>query len=307
MDLLADILSVIDLRANLYFRAELGKQFAIEVPENSQFVRFHLAGPGSAWIGLPSGESTYFSEGDLVLIPHGNAHVLANYPDSPALPLEDVLALADTSHVGCMRYGEDAGATQLICGHFSFDASIVHPIVSTLPPLIHISRDQGEGFDWLIPLLSTMHAESRDEMPGYEEVLIRLSEIIFIQVLRTYMQHQPNSTVALTALADQQLGPVLKAIHGDPGFQWSLERLSEVANMSRSVFAEKFKLKFAMTPMRYVTAWRIQKARIMLSNNERTIAEITKSVGYASDAAFSKVFKEYYGVSPGAYRRSKTV
>ncbi len=307
MDLLADILSVIDLRASLYFRAELGNQFAIEVPENAQFVRFHIVGPGTAWIGLPSGEETYFSKGDLVLVPQGSAHVLANNPDSPAIPLEDVLALADTSHVGCIRYGEDAGTTELICGHFSFDTSIVHPVVSTLPPLIHISRDQGEGFEWLIPLLSTMHAESRDGMPGYEEILIRLSEIIFIQVLRTYMKHEPDSSVALTALADHQLGPVLKAIHSDPGFQWSLERLSELANMSRSVFAEKFKLKFAMTPMRYVTAWRIQKARIMLSNNELTITDITKRVGYASDAAFSKVFKEYYGVSPGAYRRSDAV
>lgn len=306
MDVLADILSIMDLHASLYFRAELGSQFSIAVPEDKQYVRFHLAGPGRAWVGLPSGKGTYFAEGDLILIPHGSAHVLANEPNSPAKPLEDVLAQADTSHVGCIRYGDDAGAVELVCGHFGFNVSLAHPIVSTLPPLIHIKHEHGSDFKWLMPLLSTMQAESRERVPGYEEVLVRLSEVIFIHVLRTYMQHQPNSKIALTALADHQLGPVLEAIHKKPGFTWSVERLAEVAGLSRSVFAERFKLKLDMTPMHYLTTWRMQKARLLLRNNKLSINEVSKTVGYTSNSAFSRIYKEHYGVSPKAHRHSST-
>ncbi len=304
MDVLADILSAIDLRASLYFRAELGSAFSIEVPENQGYIRFHLAGPGRAWIGLPSGEGVYCEEGDLVLIPHGSAHTLANEPGSPAQPLKDVLEQADMSHVGRLRYGVDAGAVVLICGRFGFSPSFTHPIVSTLPSLVHIKHGDNVDFKWLIPLLNTMQMESRERMAGYEAVLVRLSEIIFIHILRTYMQHQPDSTIALTALADRHLKAVLEEIHKNPGFAWSVERLAEVANLSRSSFAERFKRKLYMTPMHYLTTWRMQKARILLRDNKLSVSDVSKAVGYASDSSFSRVFKEHYGVSPKAYRRS---
>ncbi len=305
MDILTDVLSVIRLRSNLYFRAQLGGKFAIAVPEEHQYIRFHLVGRGRVWIGLPSGESVFFSEGDLVLVPHGSAHTLANEPNSSAPALEDVLAQATHSSVGCMQYGEGAVEHELVCGHFGFERSLVHPILSTLPRLIHISPPNGQAFDWLTPLLATVNAEARDGMPGFEDVLQRLSEVIFIQILRAYMKDNSDSSVALTALVDPNLGPVLNAVHSNPGVDWSLERMAEVAGLSRSLFAERFKHKLSMTPGRYVTEWRMQKAHALLQNHHLTLRDIGKAVGYASDAAFSRIFKEHFGVPPGRHRRSQ--
>ena len=174
------------------------------------------------------------------------------------------------------------------------------------PPLIHISPEDGQAFDWLAPLLRTMNSEAQNGLPGFQEVLQRLSEVVFIQILRAYMKDQPQSSVALTALSDPNLGSVLDAVHSNPSDDWSLERMAEVAGLSRSVFAERFKHKLSMTPGRYVTEWRMQKARALLQSDQLTIGDVRKAVGYASDAAFSRTFKEYFGTPPGLHRRSQS-
>jgi transcriptional regulator GlxA family with amidase domain len=148
-----------------------------------------------------------------------------------------------------------------------------------------------------------MEEESRQQSEGWQQVVRRLSEVLFVHVLREYMQRAPHTTGALAALADPALGSALRALHADPAKAWTVENLAERANMSRSVFAESFKASLGITPAKYLLLWRMQKARALLERTRSNVASVAKQVGYASEAAFSRAFKECVGVSPGQYQR----
>jgi len=303
MDVLADVLAVLDVQASLYFRAKLSSPFAINVPADSRRIRFHLGCRGRSWIGLPSGEQTDYGPGDLILVPHGSAHILADAPATPALPLDDVLKLARFESVGCMTFGGDGPGVELVCGHFAFNEHIVHPLVESLPRLVHIRAKNDRDYGWLDAVLRQMETESRAGLPGHREVLRRLSEILFVQVLRVFVDEQPDATRFLTALVSPQLRRALDAIHADPASDWSLERLADVAALSRTIFAERFRDKLGVTPMRYLADWRLQKAWLLLQQPAITVGDVARAVGYASEPAFIHAFSEHFGRTPGSIKR----
>lgn len=304
MDLLADIVAALDLRTSLYFRAQFSAPYAVRVPEDRQRVRFHVAAAGRTWVGLPTGEGAWLSAGDVVLVPHGGEHVLAHSPDESPSDLDEVEAAAPLGADGVLRFGGEGSESDLVCGHFEFDEAIVHPVIASLPPLVHLPAGGGPGYAWLLPLLEFIERERWEEAPGRDAVSVRISEILFIQLLRAH-QAQASDDVVLSALGDEHLGRVLEAVHADPGAQWSLETLSTVAGLSRSVLAERFRDKLGTSPMRYVGEWRVQRARRLLRDDSLSVGEIGRRVGYASEAAFNRVFSQSVGEAPGRYRRSR--
>jgi transcriptional regulator GlxA family with amidase domain len=122
-------------------------------------------------------------------------------------------------------------------------------------------------------------------------------------VLREFMGSNPSSTGALMALSDDRIGRALQAIHDNPAAAWSVEGLASRAALSRSAFAEQFRLKLGTTPTRYLAAWRMHKARSMMRNSDRSVQEIALQVGYESESAFSRAFREHFGTPPGRFRR----
>jgi len=300
MDVLADIVGALDLRSSLYFRARFSAPFAVAVPEDRRRIRFHVAGPGRSWIGLPSGEQASYADGDLVLVPHGRAHTLASGPGETPRDLDAVLA-AEPPREGLLCHGGGGEPALLVCGHFAFDESALHPLVEALPPLLHVPAGDA-GFAWMPPLLETVEKERARAAPASDAVARRLSEILLIQVLRAALA-QGESRGLLGALADPQLGRALEAIHEDLAAPWSLGRLAGVAGLSRSLFADRFRACVGTTPMRYVADWRMSRARAHLADGSLSVGEVGRRVGYASEAAFSRVFRERVGEAPGRYRR----
>ncbi|MDJ0787912.1 MAG: AraC family transcriptional regulator [Myxococcota bacterium] len=315
MDVLADIVAGLELRSSLYFRAEFTTPFAVAVPEDRRRIRFHVAGVGRSWIRVASGESVFYEHGDLILVPHGAAHVLASEPVTEATPLESIVAGRPPGTREPLRHGGDHGdgyggahgdggaAIELVCGHFEFDETLVHPVVESLPPLVHVKASAG-SFDWMPPLLEAVERESRTEVPVSQGVARRLSEILFIQVLRAVMARPGSAPGLLEHLDDPQVAPALRAIHADPARDWSLESLASVAGASRSVFADRFRQRTGRTPMRYLTDWRMQKARRLLANPALSVGDVGRSVGYGSEAAFNRAFREAVGEPPGRHRKS---
>ncbi len=299
MDVLADILSVLDVQANLYFRAAFSAPFSVAVPADRRRIRFHLGCRGKSWVGLLTGEQATYGQGDLILVPHGSAHVLADGPNTPALPLDDVLKQATSERVGCIAYGGKGAAVELVCGHFGFNEDIVHPVVESLPPLIHIKARRQHDYGWLDVMLRELEEESRAGLPGHQETLRRLSEILFIQILRAFIEAGPQASRFLAALVDPQLRRVLESVHASPSSGWTLERMAELAGMSRTIFAEQFRTKLGMTPMRYVADWRLHKARALLGQASLTVGEVAHTVGYESEASFSRAFSQHFGKTPG--------
>ena len=180
----------------------------------------------------------------------------------------------------------------------------MHPLVDSLPPLIHLPARAGNGFGWVPPLLEAAEREARLDQPAGQAVARRLAEILFIQLLRS-VSSQPGPASGLLGLIDDpQLGRALRSMHADPAGSWSLDALASEAGVSRSVFADRFRERIGMTPMRYLTEWRMQRARELLANPSLSVSDVGRRVGYASESAFNRAFRDAIGEPPGRHRRS---
>ena len=304
MDLLGDILATLELRSSLYFRAELTAPFSIAVPEDRNVIRFHVANEGPCRIELPSGESADFFAGDLVLVPHGAAHVLSDSPAAKSVPLGNVLEQTGFDGTGPLVFGGGGSRTVIVCGYFAFGQEIMHPVIASLPALVHLQGHGKNHYAWLEQLLAYMEAESKTRADAWVEVARRVAEIIFIYSLREYVRMHPKPTGALIALSDHRIAKALQAVHADPSADWSVDSLAERASLSKAAFSESFHKMVGVTPMSYVVAWRMHKARALIGRSDSSIQAIALEVGYESESAFNRVFKKHFGAPPGRFRRA---
>jgi AraC-like DNA-binding protein len=304
-DLLRELLATLEPSSQLYFRAELGHPFSIAVPEAAGVIRFHVVAEGPCTLTLEGREPVSCAPGDLVLVPHGAAHVLSDAPARTPRALAAVLEESGFDGSGPLRSG-DAGAdgSVLVCGHFAFSPALLHPLVASLPPLLHVRAGETRGYGWMAQVLGHIERETRLRRPGHAEVTRRLSEVLLIEALRAHADRE--GPAALSALADPRFGRVLRAIQAQPEADWSLETLARLAGQSRTLFAERFRERVGMPPMTYLAAWRMHTARGLLRQAGLPMAEVARRVGYASESAFSRSFRAHFGTPPGAWRRAHT-
>lgn len=305
MDILSDILGHLNLKTSLYFRTALTPPWGVLVPAYRNVARFHIVVSGRFWVQLESDEVAHqVHPGDVLIVPHGKSHALKSDADSHILALEDLVAQSEHQAGEFLRYGpKNEDSTQLVCGHFEFEQESLHPLMRSLPPLIHLKESPGRDFGWLRTALEFIGHESETRESGASAVINRLSEIIFIQVLRHHMQEGSTDTVFLAALKDQFIGPSLEQIHAAPAKKWNLVELASVAGLSRTLFAERFSKLTGTSPMSYLTEWRMEIARKLLRNETTSVDEVADQVGYAASEAFQKRFKKSVGLTPSAYRK----
>ena len=305
-DALSDILRALRLRGTIYFRTEFNPPFGVAVPAFSNVARFHLAARGSCWVQVEGEEApVHLSQGDLIVIPHGAAHVLGDEPDREATGVDDVVETTGFRGDGALVYGgpDEGRATRLICGHFAFDQAVIHPLLDALPPYIHVTGSETLNHAWLENAMKFVSAESLGGQPGHDAIVHRLSEIIFIQVVRIYVARAGGTAGCLAGITDPEIGRALGAMHAAPATPWTVERLAKEAGMSRTSFAVKFARLVGMTPLAYLTHWRMQEASRLLREAREPILTIAERTGYGSEAAFTRAFKKAFAVTPAAYRR----
>ena len=217
---------------------------------------------------------------------------------SPKWSFREIAAKAKSNVAHC---GGGGAPTTIVCGSLSFDRASLKPITQLLPSFILIRADQARTFA-LHNTMQALASEMADQVPGSEIVATRLAEVLFIQVLRAHIASEPERNQGwLRAVFDPQIGTALTAFHDSVGAPWTVESLSEAAGVSRSAFAVRFKELLGQTPLEYVTEWRMQKAMQLLEQRDKKLVDVARSVGYESDAAFSKAFKRVVGASPGEY------
>ena len=307
MDVFSDILGAVRLKGTLYFTTEFGRPWGLRVPARPRVARFHLVVRGNTWvrvIGLD--EPMHLESGDLVLVPHGAEHVLADTPDTPCRTVDEVVRLAGFTGRGALVHGgNDTGApTRLVCGHFAFDDGVDHPLLDQLPPAVVVRWDETVRDSPLEDAFRFIAREAQESRPGHEAVVQRLSEVLFVQALRQWAAQAAPDRGMLAALADARLANALAAIHAEPGARWTLESLGRRAAMGRTAFAERFRDVVGTTPLQYLTFWRVQQAKRLLMETQLSLGQIADRVGYESGASLSRVFRRNTGASPGAYRRS---
>ncbi len=303
IDVLSDILRSVHLKGGVYFRCDFSAPWGMEI-KPTPAAEFHLITRGQCWLRVASRRNPIpLHSGDIVVFPHGDAHALLDAPGREAVPAEKIVANQNLDSYGPVVYGGDGLPAGILCGYFEFDRTAKHPLIAALPPLIHIRGTDAQDFAWLQAAVSFISHETREPRPGADAVVNRLAEILFIQVLRAYIEQADIPLGILAAIADRQIGAALAHMHSAPEKPWSVASLGRQAALSRSAFAARFTRLAGQPPMEYLASLRMEKARQLLQENSLSTAAVAERVGYRSEAAFSKAFKKMVGTSPGAFRR----
>lgn len=303
MDALTDILNTLRLSSSLYFRTELTSPWGVEVPAKEKVARFHIVIRGQCWLQVEGDEGIPMSNGDLVVIPHGASHRLADEQTSEIKPLAEVLEEVAYTGEGPLLYGGGGAGCCLVCGEFSFDDLGNHPLLENLPKKLYVPGDVSYNTKWLDSAIGFIAHEAANLNPGAHAIIDRLSEIILIQVIRTTLNTAKENIPFLSAFTDSRINQVMAAIHANPADDWNVKKLGQLVNMSRSSFSNRFTELAKMTPLQYVIFVRLQKASRLLIESSAPLITVAESIGYQSEAAFSEAFKKQYGMRPGEFRR----
>jgi AraC-like DNA-binding protein len=304
VEALGEALHVLRMRRSFYSRCEFTAPWGLELPAIPGALMFHVVTSGRCWLEVADGEPRLLQPGDLGLVPHGEGHRLVSEPGVPGaklmeLPREEVSDRYEVIHMG------QAGApTGLVCGTVRFDHPAAHQLVSLLPRVISVEAWSSPETEWIASTLRLMAAEAREPRLGGETVITRLADILVIQAIRSWIEHDPAAQSGwLGALRDPQIGRTISLIHRDPARPWTVASLADEVAMSRSAFAARFADLVGEPPMHYVTRWRMHSAVSWLQEDDATLGELALRLGYQSEAAFSRAFKRFIGEAPGAVRR----
>ncbi len=301
-DVLSDVLQTVQLSGTLLGRVEMGAPYGV-TSEGVSGPMFHFILSGSGFVALAGNDPVPMGTGDLLMFPHGDVHALQSDSTTRRVRFVDLRAAYAASEQDVMRTGGNGAVTAMTCGRLSFDRGELHPLLAQLPPLIHV-RGGGSGTQlWLETTSRLISNEIRDERMGSAALMDRLGGVLFIQVIRAYVESLPSDHGGwLNALRDRRVGRALTCIHEAPEHPWSVASLAAKAGMSRSAFASRFKALVHQTPLQYLTGWRMHRAAFHLRTGAMAVAEIADRVGYDSHATFSKAFKRHVGEAPTKYR-----
>jgi AraC-like DNA-binding protein len=289
IDLLSDVLRSLRLRAGIFLHGSYCGAWALDSTGVTR-ATFHLIGRGQAWLHREGErEPMIVRGGDLVMFPHAAWHQLSGTPQrQPGMQLNAT---------------GDGPFTTVLCSMVEFEAGGLNPVMQALPEAIVVrSEDQGTSAE-LHGLARLMLAEYEAGAAGRQGVLDRLAEVMFVLVLRHYMQQAQELKGFLAALKDERIVRALTALHRAPGEDWRVDTLAREARMSRTVFAERFAALLGQTPMQYLATWRMHLAEEMLSDRRSSVAQVADRLGYQTEAAFRRAFRRVRGVGPGDVRR----
>jgi AraC-like DNA-binding protein len=316
-DVLSDVLRAVRLTGAVYFDFELSSPWVAEAPPSrniaamvmpgaQRVIEYHLIARGACWGHAVGDEPIRLSEGDLLVFPQGDAHVLASAPGMRATPDMSMFARPTTALPLVYELGGGGpDRVRLVCCFLGCDERPFNPLLTALPKVIHLSAAGDHAMTgWLATLLNIAVRESGSARAGTENVLARLAELMFVEAVRRYIESLPPAQTGwLAGLRDPVVGQALSAVHAEPAAAWTVERLARLVGVSRSVLAERFAEMVGEPPMQYVALWRMQLASRLLADGGH-VAGVAAQVGYESEAAFSRAFKKLVGQAPATWRRA---
>ena len=319
-DVLSDVLRSVRLTGSMLFLVDATTPWLAWAPQTEAFRRivlptsqhlfsYHIVTRGGCWAGLRDSPPEHFEEGDVLVVPHGDAYFLADpleaeasYGPEEAVTFFRSMAAGELPSV-VTEGGGGAERTQFICGFLGCDLRPFNPVLAALPRMIHL-RTAMSSSDRMRHLIEFALCELRERSSGGQAVLLRLAELMFIEVVRRHLETMPVAQTGwLAGLNDPLVARTLALLHGAPARRWTLEALGAQAGASRSVLAERFAQFVGQPPMQYLTQWRMQLATRMLLEPGAKVVAVAAAVGYESEAAFSRAFKKCAGVAPAAWRR----
>jgi AraC-like DNA-binding protein len=321
-DTLSDVLRTVRLTGATFFDVMAKAPWVVEQPPRelilpkilpgaAHLIAYHVVTEGHCFANIVGEEPIAIEEGEVIVFTKGDPHVMSSSPGMRADPVAPgaLDAAAGSRLPFFINYGGDGPTSaKFVCGFLACDAHPFNPLLDNLPPVIKAGDLKDGDTRWLGQFIRLATIESADQRAGSESVLARLSELMFIEVIRRHLETLPPEQVGwLAGLRDPFVGKALSLMHGDPARNWTIEDLAKGVAVSRSVLAERFADLVGMPPMRYLAKWRMQIASGLLSGGSANIATVATEIGYGSEASFSRAFKNLVGMSPSAWRRRRPV
>ena len=321
-DALSEVLAAVHLSGSIFFEVTAKSPWVAEAPPAARIapqvapgaqhaIEYHVVTAGSCWISLVgdnASEPVRLDEGDIVVVPHGDPHVVSSAPGMRAEPNLEVYGKPGDNTLAAVPFllqtgGDGPSETRLICGFFSCDVRPFNPLLESLPRFMRFGRDSLASHSLLDEFIRFATAEMGNKRAGSQSVLNRLSELMFVEIVRLYMDQLGGSNTGwLAGLRDPLVGRALTLLHARPSHAWTLEQLASEAAASRSVLADRFNDLVGYPPIQYLARWRMQIAARRLMDPGARVAAVAHEVGYESEAAFSRAFKKFVGQSPGQWR-----
>lgn len=314
MDALSDVLRAVRLTGAIFFDIRASEPWVAETPPGGSIVEamfpgaehlvcYHVITQGSCWASVASEPPMALSAGDIIVFPHGDTHVLSSVPGLRRPPDLTLYRRPDDGRLPftlSMGDGPVASAA-FVCGFLGCDARPFNPLLTALPRVLRVHDQSGGPLDSLVRFAL---AESKASRVGGEGVLGRLSELMFVEVVRRHLETlPPERTDWLAGLRDPFVGRALAMLHRHPARSWDLVSLARAIGLGRSALAERFTQFVGQPPMHYLANWRIQLAANALRSGNESVAAIAHQVGYESEAAFSRAFKKAVGSPPSEWRK----
>ena len=325
-DPLSDLLRSVRLRGAVFYYVSFRDQWSAEAPAGNEIaeavlpgcehvMEYHMIAKGNGWAAVPGQAPVKLAVGDIVMFPQGDRHVISSAPDVEPLRTtadwifstrNDPKPMPISYHHGVVDAGallpvEDAD-TIAVCGFLGCDLRPFNPLIAGLPRILHLPA--ANAGNWVARVIDQAVVESNNRRPGGEAVLERLSEMMFVDATRRYLDSLPeDATGWLAGLRDRFVGKALSLMHGHPDQAWSVDDLAHEVGLSRSALHDRFVKIIGQPPMHYLASWRIQLGARLLRETNRNVATIALDVGYDSEAAFSRAFRRMANMPPGAWRR----
>jgi AraC-like DNA-binding protein len=318
-DALSDVLRAVNLTGAVFVTIDVSPPWSAPVPSADtlapvimpsaqHMISYHLVTAGRCWAIPPQGDPVQLDVGDIIVFPGGDPHIMCSEPRAPPGAGLDMARIRPAEQWPYRIIGARRGTDRLgiICGFLGCDVRPFNPLLAALPKMMVVS-DQGALRDgWLGQFMRFAVAEASDKRPGGEDVLGRLSELMFVEAVRRHLDSLPDDQIGwLAGLRDRFVGRALTLLHARPAHTWTLEELAREVGLSRSSLADRFLHLVGQPPMQYLTHWRMQMAARMLANGAAPVAAVAEDVGYESEAAFSRAFKRLVGTPPATWRRQR--
>lgn len=314
MDVLSDVLRMIRLHGALFLNGEFRAPWCVNAPTGAVLAQVllpgatrlaicHLVLEGQCWVKLSSGEPAHLQPGDIVVFPHGDSHLMGSGLQFAPAHIDHVVQL-QIPELNRVRYGGDGERADLVCGWFAYEPDLANPLIANLPAQFVTSLGTRPSWSWISQSIRYALDQAGGHLAGLDVVTAKVAELLFVEALRGYMESLPPAQTGwLSGLRDPHISKCLSLLHADPTRGWTVAELAQAVNMSRSVLAARFAELVKMSPIQYLKQWRLSMAADMLKNHRDSLGRIAESIGYESEAAFSRAFKQGYGVSPGQWRR----
>lgn len=315
MDVLADILKVVKLDAALFFHGEFSAPWCFSARRSKEIAHhlsataghliiYHFLTEGRAFARLAEGPRLELTAGDIVIFPHGDAHLLGN--GWPEKPVDSIRTFGKnmTEGLRVARYGGGGEITRFVCGYLACQPRLSEMLLVGLPPILKVNVGNTPSGSWIENSIRFSVGQLNEPDAGSATVTTKLSEVLFVETLRGYINSlPPDQTGWLAGARDPIVGRALALLHKEPEEAWTIQHLAKRVGLSRTRLAERFRHFLGESPMAYLMQWRLKLAAEILQTSDHSVAQIAASVGYGSEASFNRAFKREFACPPAQFRR----